>query len=57
MFGIWIRPSMAISPPAGGLKFDLVVSMRADVQVPLSRSGVIRRLPLPSRERLRVWLV
>jgi hypothetical protein len=48
---------MASRPPAGALKFDRVVSIRAEVQVLPSFSGVMRRLPAPSRERLRVWLV
>jgi hypothetical protein len=56
-FGIWMRPSMASTPPDGGLKLVRVVSMRAEDQVLPSLSGVIRRLPLPSRERLRVWFV
>jgi hypothetical protein len=57
MFGIWMRPSMASVPPDGALKFVRWVSMRAEVQALPSRSGVMRRLPLPSRPRLRVWLV
>jgi hypothetical protein len=57
-FGIWIRPSMRITPPAGALKSPRTVSIRADVQPPPpSRIGVIRRLPVPSWLRLAVLLV
>jgi len=40
------------------LKFDRCVSMRAEVQFPApSRSGVIRRLPAPSRAMFWVLVV
>ncbi|MCE6998743.1 hypothetical protein LZG04_28685 [Saccharothrix sp. S26] len=56
--GIWTRPSMAIFPPAGGVKFARWVSMRPEVQVPeLSRRAVIFRLPEPSKAMLRVSVV
>jgi hypothetical protein len=45
-------------PPAGALKFVRTVSIRAEVQPPEAlRSGVIRRLPPPSRLTLEVLLV
>jgi hypothetical protein len=57
-FGIWIRPSIRSTPPAGGLKLVRVVSIRADVHCPEpSRSGVIRRFPAPSWARLAVLFV
>ena len=57
-FGIWMRPSMRSTPPAGGLKSVRRVSIRAEVQLPAaSRSGVIRRLPAPSWLTLAVLLV
>ena len=57
-FGIWIRPSRASTPPAGGLKLARTVSIRAEVHRPApSLSGVIRRLPAPSWARLAVLLV
>jgi hypothetical protein len=56
--GIWIRPSMRSTPPAGALKSVRWVSIRADVHCPaLLRIGVIRRLPEPSWLTFAVLLV
>ncbi|MFD0479089.1 hypothetical protein ACFQ0B_71130 [Nonomuraea thailandensis] len=54
-FGICRRLSMRRMRPSAGLKSARLVSMRAEVHSPDElRSGVMRRLPEPSRLRLAV---
>src|SRR4051794_8317906 len=53
-----MRASTRSLPPAGGWKSVRVVSIRPEVQWPLaSRTGVMRRLPLPSSATLPVLFV
>jgi hypothetical protein len=58
MSGIWIRASARSLPFAGGSKSARRVSMRPEVQLPApSRTGVMRRLPVPSSDTLVVLAV
>src|SRR4051794_37494876 len=53
-----MRASTRSLPPDGGWKSVRLVSMRPEVHLPAaSRTGVMRRLPLPSSETLLVLLV
>src|SRR5690242_11794213 len=53
-----MRASTRSLPPAGGWKSVRLVSMRPEVQLPAAlRTGVMRRLPLPSSATLLVLLV